>query len=94
MNYLVKHYEGGYQVFEQDGDSEKLIASFHKDPETSTGKKTLPSCAPKSIAIFSIIKGWKGTSCWASTVIRDRAYLEFGLNTRCKLKPVCRHRRI
>jgi hypothetical protein len=40
MKYLVKHYAGGYQVFEQDGDSEKLIASFHKDPETSTGAKS------------------------------------------------------
>ena len=40
MRYLVKHFEGGYQVFEQDGDSEKLIASFHKDPQTSTGEKS------------------------------------------------------
>jgi hypothetical protein len=40
MKYLVKHFEGGYQVFEQDSDSEILIASFHKGPETSTGEKS------------------------------------------------------
>jgi hypothetical protein len=40
MKYRVKHYAGGFQVFEQDGDTEKLIASFHKGPETSTGEKS------------------------------------------------------
>jgi hypothetical protein len=41
MKYVVRHYEGGYQVFEQEGENETLIASFHKEPQTRTGKKSL-----------------------------------------------------
>jgi hypothetical protein len=39
MKFIVKHFEDGYQVFEKEGDSEILIASFHKDPQTRTGEK-------------------------------------------------------
>jgi len=60
MNYLVKHYEGGYQVFEQDGDSEKLIASFHKDPETSTGKKNPAQLRAEEYFDFLNHKGLEG----------------------------------
>ncbi|UCH19475.1 MAG: hypothetical protein JSU83_12855 [Deltaproteobacteria bacterium] len=41
MKYFVKHFDEGYQVFEKDGDSEILIASFHKGPKTRTGEKSL-----------------------------------------------------
>ena len=39
MKFFVKHFEDGYQVFEKYGDSEILIASFHKGPQTRTGEK-------------------------------------------------------
>lgn len=41
MKYFIKHFEDGYQVFEKAGDSEQLIASFHKGPQTRTGEKSL-----------------------------------------------------
>jgi len=40
MKYFVKHFDEGYQVYEKDKDSELLIASFHKGPETRTGEKS------------------------------------------------------
>lgn len=40
MKYCVKHYEGGFRVFELDGEKEHLIASFHKDDNTPVGKKS------------------------------------------------------
>jgi hypothetical protein len=40
MEYIVKHYEDGYQVFECNDQTETLIASFHREPQTSTGKKS------------------------------------------------------
>ena len=40
MKYCVKHYEGGFRVFEMDGDKELLIASFHKNDNTPVGKKS------------------------------------------------------
>jgi hypothetical protein len=41
MKYFVKHFEGGFQVFEKEGDTEITIASFHKDPQTQTGQKSM-----------------------------------------------------
>ena len=41
MEYFIRHFEGGYQVFEKDGDQETLIASFHREPKTESGKKSL-----------------------------------------------------
>jgi len=41
VKYFIKHYEGGYQVFEKSGGEEELIASFHKGPQTRTGEKSL-----------------------------------------------------
>ena len=40
MKYTVKHYESGFQVFENDGGTEILIASFHKEPRTRVGEKS------------------------------------------------------
>jgi hypothetical protein len=40
MKYMVKHSEQGYQVYEKDGASEILIATFHKGPKTRTGEKS------------------------------------------------------
>ncbi len=40
MEYCVKHFEGGFQVFETDSDKETLIASFHKNANTPVGKKS------------------------------------------------------
>jgi len=40
MKYIVKHFEGGFQVLEKEGDDEIAIASFHKDPQTQTGQKS------------------------------------------------------
>ena len=40
MKYFVKHFEGGFQVLEKEGDGEFAIASFHKDPHTQTGQKS------------------------------------------------------
>jgi hypothetical protein len=40
MKYFVKHFEGGFQVLEKEGDDEIAIASFHKDPQTQTGQKS------------------------------------------------------
>ena len=40
MKYIVKHYEGGYQVFECSDSAEIIIASFHRDPLTNTGEKS------------------------------------------------------
>ena len=41
MNYYIKHFEGGYQVFESGGEEDMLIASFHKEPQTKSGQKSL-----------------------------------------------------
>ena len=41
MKYFVRHYDGGYQVLEQDGEREILIASFHREPSTRSGTKSL-----------------------------------------------------
>jgi hypothetical protein len=40
MKYFIRHFEDGYQVFEKDGEEEILIASFHRDPQTESGKKS------------------------------------------------------
>jgi hypothetical protein len=40
MKYFIKHFEDGYQVFEKDGEEEILIASFHREPHTQSGKKS------------------------------------------------------
>ncbi len=40
MKYFIRHFEDGYQVFETDGDKEILIATFHRDPQTQSGKKS------------------------------------------------------
>ena len=40
MKYFVTHYEDGYQVFERDGDSQILIASFPRGSLTRTGEKS------------------------------------------------------
>lgn len=40
MKYFVRHYEGGYQVLEKDGEREILIASFHREPSTRSGMKS------------------------------------------------------
>jgi hypothetical protein len=40
MKYFVKHFEGGFQVLEKEGDNEIAIASFHKNPQTQTGQKS------------------------------------------------------
>ena len=40
MKYVVKHFEGGFQVLEKEGDNEIAIASFHKDPQMQTGQKS------------------------------------------------------
>lgn len=40
MKYFVKHFEGGFQVLEKEGDDEIAIASFHKDLQTQTGQKS------------------------------------------------------
>ncbi len=41
MKFVVKHFEGGYQVWESVDRTERLIASFHKAGHTETGQKTL-----------------------------------------------------
>ncbi len=41
MKYVVKHYEGGFQVLESEDGAETLIASFHKKPQMQTGRKSL-----------------------------------------------------
>lgn len=41
MKYFVTHYKDGYQVLEQDGEREILIASFHREPGTRVGTKSL-----------------------------------------------------
>ena len=40
MKYFVRHFDDGYQVYEKDGDSEVLIASFHRGPKTKSGQKS------------------------------------------------------
>jgi len=40
MKYVVKHYEGGYQVLEKEGGTETAIASFHTDHRARSGKKS------------------------------------------------------
>ena len=32
MKFIVRHFEGGFQVVETGNGTEMLIASFHKDP--------------------------------------------------------------
>lgn len=41
MKYVVRHFEGGFQVLEAEDGTERLIASFHKEGHTETGQKTL-----------------------------------------------------
>lgn len=41
MKYIVRHYEDGYQVLEQNDEDEILIASFHREPGTRVGTKSL-----------------------------------------------------
>jgi hypothetical protein len=41
MKYFVRHFEDGYQVFESSSDQEILIASFHREPNTQVGEKSL-----------------------------------------------------
>ena len=40
MKYFVRHYEGGYQVFEKENEREILIASFHREHSTRSGVKS------------------------------------------------------
>ena len=40
MKYLIKHFDGGFQVVEKSGENEILIASFHKNDITQTGAKS------------------------------------------------------
>lgn len=40
MKYVVKHFEGGFQVLEKKGDTETAIASFHRDHQAQSGKKS------------------------------------------------------
>ncbi len=40
MKYVVKHYEGGFQVLEKEGGTETVIASFHTDHCARSGKKS------------------------------------------------------
>ncbi|MFZ0613246.1 MAG: hypothetical protein WAM73_13490 [Desulfobacterales bacterium] len=40
MKYVVKHFEGGFQVLEKEGGTETTIASFHKDHQAQSGKKS------------------------------------------------------
>lgn len=40
MKYVVRHFEGGFQVLESEDGAETLIASFHKDPQTRTGQRS------------------------------------------------------
>ena len=41
MKYVVRHFDGGFQVVETGNGEETLIASFHKDPQMKTGRKSL-----------------------------------------------------
>jgi hypothetical protein len=41
MKYVVRHFDGGFQVVEMESGQETLIASFHKDPLMKTGQKSL-----------------------------------------------------
>lgn len=41
MKFIVKHFEGGFQVVETGNGTEMLIASFHKDPQMKTGQKSM-----------------------------------------------------
>jgi hypothetical protein len=41
VEYIIKHFEDGYQVFQKEGEAEELIASFHKGARTRTGEKSL-----------------------------------------------------
>ena len=41
MKYFVRHFKDGYQVFESSNDEEILIASFHREPNTQVGAKSL-----------------------------------------------------
>ena len=41
MKFFVRHYEDGYQVFEKSDGQETLIASFHREPNTPVGEKSL-----------------------------------------------------
>ena len=40
MKYVVRHFEGGFQVLESEDGTETLIASFHKESQTQTGQKS------------------------------------------------------
>lgn len=60
MTYFVKHFEGGYQVIERDGDTEMLIASFHKEPQTQTGQKSLAQRRAEEYCDFLKQKEIKG----------------------------------
>ncbi len=41
MKFVVRHFEGGFQVMESENGTNTLIASFHKEPHTRIGKKSL-----------------------------------------------------
>ena len=41
MKYVVRHFDGGFQVLESVDGTETPIASFHKEPETCTGQKSM-----------------------------------------------------
>ncbi|MFZ0240332.1 MAG: hypothetical protein WAL90_01710 [Desulfobacterales bacterium] len=41
MKYVVKHFDGGFQVLEKEGGTETVIASFHKDRQAQSGKKSM-----------------------------------------------------
>lgn len=41
MKYVVRHFEGGFQVSESVDGTETLIVSFHKESQTQIGQKSL-----------------------------------------------------
>jgi hypothetical protein len=60
MKYFVRHFDDGYQVFEKDGDSEILIASFHRGPQTKSGQKSIAQLRAEEYCDFLNQKETKG----------------------------------
>ena len=61
MKYVVKHYEGGFQVVESEDGTETLIASFHKEPQVKTGRKSLAQQRAEEYCDFLNQSGLNGT---------------------------------
>jgi hypothetical protein len=62
MKYIVRHFEGGFQVFESDDETETLIASFHKEPRVQTGQRSLAQQRAEEYCDFLNQSGLNGAA--------------------------------